>query len=559
MSIRWKDKPKRSPLFETFKRANMKLMSCRSLALFSALAFSIPSAVSSTSPKYGGTLRVELRATSISLDPREWKTGTLDFATGEKLGALVYGRLVALDNYGRFQPQLAAEWSHDAAFRRWQFVLRAGVKFSDRSVLTASDVAAALQPLLPTTQEIQASGNSVVIQSNAPIPDLLEQLASGRYFIYRVHADGTLLGTGPFFMSGPSRLSNRAEKSAVPAEQASDPEMTRGGTKDLHLHFRANEEIWSGRPFVDAIDVTIGVPPLRQLFDLQLGKADLIELSPELVRRAMQENLRVWTSAPVTLYGLRFDEAQPASADAKLREAVSLSLDRQTMANVLLQKQAEPAAALLPQWLSGYAFLFTMETNIDRAKEIRATLPASVAAGKEPLRLTVDASGDLAKLLGERVAVNARQAMLIVQVATRSAAHVSATTTATPGNPAPGLHLFAWHFSALSPRLELESFISAFNLGDSSENAVSTTDPEQLYAREKKLLEQRRVLPLVALPEYVGLGQNVRDWMPARWGEWHLADVWLDLPAPNPAQDYTSNSTATPAHPTAAPQPGAKP
>jgi len=502
---------------------------------------------------------VELHAASVSLDPREWKVGSVDFAQSEKFGALVFDRLVALDNYGRFQPQLAAEWSHDAAFNRWQFVLRAGVKFSDGSPLSAADVAAALQPLLPATQQIQASGNNVVIQSSAPIPDLLEELASGRYFIYRVQPDGALLGTGPFFVSEASQSVNRVVASTAPEEQASDAAVTRGGGKALHLYFRANEETWSGRPFVDAVDVTLDVPPLRQLFDLQLGKADLIELSPELVRRAMQENLRVWSSAPVTLYGLRFDETQSVSASAKLREAVSLSLDRQTMANVLLQKQAEPAAALLPQWLSGYAFLFTMETNIDRAKEIRATLPANVAAGKEPLRLNVDAPSDLAKLLGERVAVNARQATLLVQIVNRSAPHVSTTATATLGDPVPGLHLFAWHFTALSPRLELESFVSALNLGDSSENAVSTTDPEQLYAREKRLLEQRRVLPLVALPEYVGLGQNVRDWMPARWGEWHLADVWLDLPAANPAQADTSNSTASPAHPPAAPVPGAKP
>jgi ABC-type transport system substrate-binding protein len=528
-------------------------------SVFSYVALFPGGAESSVRPRYGGTLRIELRATSVSLDPREWKIGTLDFATEEKLGALVFDRLVALDNYGRFQPQLAVEWSHDAGFKRWQFVLRAGVKFSDGSVLTAADVVAALQPLLPATQQIQVSGSSVVIQSSAPIPDLLEELASGRYFVYRVQPDGTLLGTGPFFVSEASQVLNRVDTPTVPAEQASDAGGARAGVKALHLHFRANEETWSGRPFVDAIDVTLGVPPLRQLFDLQLGKADLIELSPDLVRRAMQENLRVWSSAPVTLYGLRFDELQPSSADAKLREAVSLSLDRQTMANVLLQKQAEPATALLPQWLSGYAFLFTMETNIDRAKEIRATLPANVAAGKEPLRLSVDAPGDLAKLLGERVAVNARQAMLIVQVVNRSVSHVSTTASATPSDPVPGLHLFAWHFSALSPRLELESFVSAFNFGDSSENTVSTTDPEQLYAREKKLLEQRRVLPLVALPEYVGLGQNVRDWMPARWGEWHLADVWLDLPAASPAQADASNSTATPAHPPAAPVPGAKP
>jgi hypothetical protein len=304
--------------------------------------------------------------------------------------------------------------------------------------------------------------------------------------------------------------------------------------------------------------VTLGVLPLRQLFDLQLGKADLVEISPELARRAMQENLRVWSSAPVTLYGLRFDDAQTAAADAKLREAVALALDRQTMANVLLQKQAEPASALLPQWLSGYAFLFTMETNIERAKEIRATIPANVAAGAEPLRLRVDAPGDLAKLLGERVAVNARQAAIPVQVVNRAAPKNASSVASASNDPASGVHLFSWHYSSLSPRVELESMVSSLKFGEPGEAAVFSTDPEQLYAREKKLLEERRVLPLVALPEYIGLSQNVRDWLPARWGEWHLADVWLDLPEASAATG-NANSAGTPAAPPPAASPGAKP
>jgi MarR-like DNA-binding transcriptional regulator SgrR of sgrS sRNA len=504
---------------------------------------------------------VELRATSVILDPREWKAGTVDSATDEKLAALVFDRLVVLDNYGRFQPQLATEWTHDAAFKRWQFTLRAGVKFSDGSALTAADVAAALQPLLPSGQHITATGSSVVIQSAVAAPDMLEELASGRFFVYRVQPDGTLLGTGPFFVSEAKENSKSVDKSdSAPAETSSAP-LVRGEGKATHLHFRANEETWSGRPFLDAIDVTLGVPPLRQLFDLQLGKADLVEVSPDLVRRAMQDNLRVWSSSPVVLYGLRFDDTQSAAAEAPLREALSLSLDRQTMANVLLQKQAEPAAALLPQWLSGYAFLFTMETNIARAREIRAALPAHAAGSAEPLRLRVDTPGDLPKLLGERVAINARQAAILVQVVNRTAAPRSAstTTTATSTDSTAALHLFAWHYSTLSSRLELESFVSALHLGDSAENTVSSTDPEQLYAREKKLLEERRVLPLVALPEYVGLGQNVRDWMPARWGEWHLADVWLDLPEPAQVQAANSNAAGSLANPPAAAVPGAKP
>ena len=473
---------------------------------------------------------MELHVQTVSLDPREWGTGTTASAANEKLAALVFDRLVALDNYSRFQPQLAAEWSHDVAFKRWQLTLRTGVKFSDGTVLSAADVVAALQPLLPNGQQITTSGNSVVIQSTIPMPDLLEELASGRFFVYRVQSDGTLMGTGPFFVVEANTDTRKPSNSATSAIGTS------------HLRFRANEETWSGRPFLDVIDVTLGVPPLRQLFDLQLGKADLVELSPDLVRRAMQENLRVWSSAPVTLYGLRFDDAQPAAADAKLRETLALSLDRHTMANVLLQKQAEPAAALLPQWLSGYAFLFTMEKDIERAKEIRTALPANATAGRDALRLRVDASGDLPKLLAERVAVNARQAAIPLQVVNRATARGGASATTASNDAAASVHLFAWHYSSLSSRVELESLVSTLNLGESSGGAVTSTDPEQLYARERKLLEERRVLPLVALPEYVGLGQNVRNWMPARWGEWHLADVWLDLPGPAATSNSDSNA-----------------
>jgi hypothetical protein len=89
-------------------------------------------------------------------------------------------------------------------------------------------------------------------------------------------------------------------------------------------------------------------------------------------------------------------------------------------------------------------------------------------------------------------------------------------------------------------------------------NATST-DHEQLYARERRVLEDRRVLPLVVQAESVGLGANVRDWMPARWGEWHLADVWLDLPVPGEAAGSDANPERLPViHMPAKPM-GAKP
>jgi peptide/nickel transport system substrate-binding protein len=519
----------------------MKRIWLQSLVLTNVLLVVPAGATTATHPRYGGTLRVELPAASVSLDPREWRAGSLESAANEKVAALVFERLVALDNYGRFQPLLAVEWSHDGSSKRWQFTIRPGVKFSDGTPLTAADIVAALQPLLPVTDQVSSSGNAVVIQSTTPVPDMLEQLASGRYFIYRVQANGALAGTGPFALG-------ESPAGGIPPRSVGS-----------HLYFRANEEAWSGRPFVDGIDVTLGVPPLRAMFDLQLGKADLIELAPDLVPRAKQANLRVWTSEPVTLYALRFDDVQSATSDVRLREALSLSLDRGTMANVLLQKQAEPAAALLPQWLSGYAFLFNVDTNLERAKELRRGLPANEAAGGEPLRLRIDPAGDLAKLLGERVAVNARQAAILVQVIARPAARATGASPAMYDPPS-GVHLFAWHYSSLSPRVELDSLFAAYNLSEPSEVNTTSTDHEQLYARERKVLEDRRVLPLVVQAESVGLGSTVRDWMPGRWGEWHLADVWLELPEPALADSSNTGNTAAPSlPPPRAAAPGAKP
>jgi len=489
-------------------------------------------------PRYGGTLRIELHVPSISLDPREWKTGSIAAAENEQLAALVYDRLLTLDNYGRFQPALATEWSYDPTSKNWQFKLRPGVKFSDGSFLAPKDVAGALQPLLPDGLQISPTENGVQIHTTRPTSHLLEQLASGRFFVFRVQTDGTLIGTGPFLL---------AENSPAAPSEANP-----SASKLAHLKFRANEEAWAGRPFVDAVEVTLGQPALRQILNLQVGRAEIVDIPPDLVRKARQENLRIWSSPPDTLLALCFNETQPGTSDPRLREALDLSLDRDTMASVLLQRQALPAPALLPQWLSGYAFLFGTPMNLDRAKELRASLPANLAGVGEPLRLRVDAVGDLMKLLGERVAVNARQANIAIQLVPHSAPAAGSSTTTSPG---PGLHLFAWHYDSFSPRAELQALARHLHTVSGSEAeaeaASDTDDPEKLYAEERRFLDERLVLPLVLLPEYVGIAPSVRNWTAGPSGEWHFADVWLESgePAAPNTQPETGRSASTGVHP----------
>ncbi|MGB9436265.1 MAG: ABC transporter substrate-binding protein, partial [Candidatus Acidiferrum sp.] len=316
--------------------------------------------------------------------------------------------------------------------------------------------------------------------------------------------------------------------------------------RPAHLKFLANGDSWAGRPFLDSIEVTLGDPALRQILNLQVGRADIIDIPPDLVRKARQDNLRVWSSPPATLLALRFDDAQSAGSDPHLREALDLALDRDTMANVLLQRQALPATALLPQWLSGYAFLFGIPMNLERAKQIRSGLPANVAGGADPIHLRVDAAGDLMKLLGERVAVNARQANIFIQPLSHP---LTSSANVASSSPAAGLHLFAWHYDSLSPRAALLALARYLHSESGVESPPDT--PEKLYAEESRVLEERQVLPLLLLPDYVGIAPAVRNWTAAPSGEWRLADVWLDSgePASSNTEVPQSRNAALGVHP----------
>lgn len=500
-----------------------------------AAIVALPAAAASTRPQYGGTLRVEVQVSALDLDPRHWKPGTQEFGLGENLASLLFDRLVSLDNYGRFQPQLATEWSHDASFRRWQFTVRGGVKFSDGTLLTPADVAGSMQSTLPPELHITGANGSVLIQSSTPVPDLLERLASGSCFIFREAAGGTLLGTGAFVPTAtPSGESNPSPNSLNSAQASA------------RLRFHAQEQSWAGRPFVDHVEVTFGVPPLRALFDLQLGKADIVLLAPEIVRRSVQSGVRMWASDPATLYLLLFEPGSPAAADPRLREALALSLDRGTMAGVLLQKQADPAASFLPQWLSGYALLFDMDMNLQRARELQAALPHPAASSAAPLLLEVSAPGELARLVAERVSVNARQAGIFVQTSGRTPSADAAGVPSARGKVA--LRLVTWRYTSLSPRAELESMVSSLHLESNADLQKASDDPEQLHDAEQLLLGTHEAVPLVAFPDYIALSGAVRDWMPSSWGDWHLADVWLDRSVKSPSRPagVSSGKTASP-------------
>jgi ABC-type transport system substrate-binding protein len=433
------------------------------LAAASLLLGAASSLEAARRPRYGGTLRVELRAPR-ALDPAEWP--------------MAFETLVTLDESGRPQPALAISWRHDAPGRRWQFRLRPNVKFHDGSPLAAEAVAAALGG---SGWSARAAGEEVVIQAGAPTP--LAEFADARRAVFARGADGSLQGTGPF------RLAQWESRRAMLA---------------------AYEEYWAGRPFLDAVAIEMGRTAQQQLLDLELRKADLIELGPNDVRRATQSGARIRTSAPVTLMALRFERGRPLAEDARLREALALSIDRAAILNVLLQKRGEAAGGLLPQWLSGYAVLFSTARDVARARQL--------VTGAPVLSLASDPSDALTRMIADRIAVNAREAGIRV-------------LTQAGGNA--DLHLVRARISPLASEQTLVRLADSLRLSDLLH--LSSPALESLYAGERALVEEYRVIPLFHLPEIYGASPRVKTWATPgllRTGEWRLDDLWLDSELP---------------------------
>lgn len=188
--------------------------------------------------------------------------------------------------------------------------------------------------------------------------------------------------------------------------------------------------------------------------------------------------------------------------------------------------------------------------NDKTAKEIRAMLPPSIASLNDPLRLRVEPADDLSRLVAERVAVNARQGGLIVQVQSRGGGR---TAPGAAAQPEPALRLVRWHLGSLAPGAALDALVAGLGLRDPS-STRGGADAEQLYERERGLVDAGYVIPLVYLPESVGLGANVRNWMPSRWGEWRLAEVWLDQPGSAPKSRSSGAAPAANGETPGAPQ-----
>jgi peptide/nickel transport system substrate-binding protein len=452
------------------------------LFLLAAVSIALAGAApASTRPQYGGTLHISIREAPTSLDPAD--LGQPEIFASPSLSRLIFDTLVTLDARGQTQPALAMAWQADPGNQRWQFSIRRGVSFNDGTALSSATVAASLRATNPNWK-VFAAGDTVVVECDAPTSDLPAILALPRYGIAR-RGGGRLDGSGPFTINH------------------WDP-----GKK---LRLTARDDYWGGRTFVDAIEIEMGKSFREQMIALDLGRVDVVEVAPDQVRHAVSEGRRIQSSAPAEWMALVFSRDIQSAEEGKLRQALALSIDRAAINDVLLQGGGEPAGTVLPNWLTGYAFLFPTAVDLKRAREIRGE-----AGGGSGWTLASDPSDPLARVIAGRIVLNARDAGL-------------ALLEPSTNSKAADIQLVRMPLPSLDARVALSELAASVGLPSPK---FAGDAASSLFAAESALLQSERVIPLVHLRTATALGMNVMGWQEDSDGGWRLPNVWLEAGKP---------------------------
>lgn len=376
-------------------------------------------------PGEAAELRLGLAAEVSSLDPHY-----LNAAPNIALSSHLYDTLVGVDREGRLVPALALSW-RAVSPTVWEFRLRPGVRFHDGTPLTAADVLYSLErpatlshspgPFTPFTKTIVAkralSPLVLRLTTAQPYGGLPLDLAS--IFIVARHAPAgaKVWGDGernaPLVGSGPYTLERFQRGGGVQLKRFDGYWGPASPWERVTLRFLPNDGARLAALLAGDVDGIEAVPAP----DIPRLKIDpRFTLSQRVSWRTLMLQLDL---APRPSPDIQGPEGQPLRVnplrDARVRQALSLAIDRRALCHRLLDDLALPAANLVAPGIPGYR----PEAPVDAYDPARARRLLAEAGYPRGFRLTLH--GPRGRYIGdERVLLALAQFFSRIGIATQA-------------------------------------------------------------------------------------------------------------------------------------------
>jgi peptide/nickel transport system substrate-binding protein len=305
------------------------------------------------------------RATEqAALDPQFSDLGN-DDATAQNM----FDSLVMVDSKLQSHPGLALSWTLLDPLT-WEVKLRPNVKFNDGAAFTGEDVAFSLQrarnvpnspgPLgayLSAVKSVEVIDPLTIhIHTVGPTPLLQEQV--GRIFIIPAHL-GTSVTTADF-NSGKAMIGTGPYRfvSAAPGD---------------NVVMAPNPYYWGPKPQFDKVTLKFIANAASRSAALLSNQVDVIEQVPSADVQTLASHPGIKTFSTVTsrivYVGIDSDrtvsplvtdkDGKPMDTnplkDKRVREAMSLMINRVAIVQRILNGAGEPAGQLVPEGMGGYA------------------------------------------------------------------------------------------------------------------------------------------------------------------------------------------------------------
>ena len=320
------------------------------VALFASLAFSL-SPVSAAEPVRGGTLVIGVPENPDRLDGHTMRS----FSTSWVTTGTLYNGLVTADANSNIIPDLAQSWEIKEKGKVWDFKLRQGVTFHDGSEFNAEVVKWNFERALDPKSVYADKKDIVAMVERIEVVDKYTIRFHLKNATQNFHSAPLAGGTGGRSLPMVSKV---AVEKLGPKEFDNHPVGTGPfkvveWVRDSHVTMVRNENYFKkGLPYFDRIQVRILADPTTRFSALRAGEVHIMyDCPPEMVPTIQKaQGVTYVRSKPCSFVWLVMNchpEADKVGCgffrDPRVRQAISLAIDRQELVNLVMPGMGEPA------------------------------------------------------------------------------------------------------------------------------------------------------------------------------------------------------------------------
>lgn len=320
----------------------------------------------------GGNLVVATSADAYSLDP-----ATSNDIPSSNVQENIYETLIDQDENMELIPGLATEW-HEIDETTWELTLREGVTFHDGSPFNAEVVKANIERIIdPEVASPRAYLYNMITEIE--IVDNYTVRITTEYPFAPLPAHLAHHGGGMVSLEAIKKDYEAMENGGEPGSYINENPVGTGyfqlqeWKKDEYIQLTRYDDYWDEPAHLETVTFKVVPEDLTRIAELETGEAHISDpLSPSDVARIEEtEGLSVYRQDSVNLSYIGFNVEKEPFHDVRVRQAVSMAIDKEQIIDGLYGGAGIPAIGPLAPNVFGYDESVTgLDYDVEQAKKL---------------------------------------------------------------------------------------------------------------------------------------------------------------------------------------------